>query len=318
MEQFARRGGSVIAFGGSAASATRPSSPEDPDAALLGVAAGDVRTEVFESTRTLTLGPMDEQHPVFRTLSRSAAANLSVIEFYAYRRLSGAALGGASRVVASYDSGDPFLVERRTGSGRVMVFETRCHPDWGNLPIRPLFLPLIYETMKYCVVSQLGLLPDLAPGATFRYTLPEGSKFTRAMVKDPENRLRSYPLEGKTDLVVERLDKPGIYHIYFQTGDAETESLVAVNIAPDEGRIVRMDDDEVAKKLADAHVRVYASASSLAGVLRRQREGLALRALLLYLAAACFLAECALANYLIPRQQAAGADGATSPVATRR
>jgi hypothetical protein len=56
----------------------------------------------------------------------------------------------------------------------------------------------------------------------------------------------------------------------------------------------------------------------LAGVLRRQREGLALRALLLYLAAACFLAECALANYLIPRQQAAGADGATSPVATRR
>jgi hypothetical protein len=319
LEQFAKRGGSVIVFGGSGASATRASSPEDADVALLGVVAGDVRTETFESTRTLTLGQMDEQHPIFRTLSRTAAANLSVIEFYAYRRLSGAALGGASRVVASYDNGDPFLVERRTGNGRVIVFETRCHSDWSNLPIRPLFLPLIYETMKYCVVSQLGLLADLAPGATFRYALPEGAKYSRAMVKDPEGRLRSYPLgEGKTDLIVERLDKPGIYRIYFQSGDAETESIVAVNVNPDEGRIVRLDNDEVAKKLADAHVRVYSSSSSLAGTLRRQREGLALRAFLLYLAAACFLAECFLANYLIPREQAPGGEKIVSSTVAAR
>jgi hypothetical protein len=138
--------------------------------------------------------------------------------------------------------------------------------------------------------------------------LPEGAKFTRAMVKDPEGRLRSYPLEGKSDLIVERLDRPGIYHIYYQAGDAETESIVAVNVNPDEGRIVRLDDDEAVKKLADARVRVYGSPNALAASLRRQREGLALRALLLYLAAACFLGECFLANYLIPREQIAPAE----------
>ena len=305
LEQFAKRGGSVIAFGGSGTSASRQSSPDDPDVALLGIGPGDVRTETLESTGSLTLGQMDEQHPIFRTLSRTAAANLSVIEFYTYRRLSGTALGGACRVVASYDNGAPFLVERRVGNGRVLVFETRCHSDWANLPVRPLFLPLIYETMKYCVVAQLGLQADLAPGSTLRYPLPEGAKYTRAMVKDPEGRLRSFPLgEGKTDLIVEGLEKPGIYHIYFQAGEAETESIVAVNVNPDEGRIVRLDDDEVAKKLEAAHVRIYSSASSLAATLRRQREGWALRAFLLYLAAACFLGECFLANYLIPREHA--------------
>lgn len=306
LEQFAKRGGSVIAFGGSSASTTRQSSPDDPDVVLLGAVAGDIRTETLESTGTLALGQMDEQHPIFRTLSRTAAANLSVIEFYTYRRLSGAAVGGASRVLASYDNGDAFLVERRVGNGRILVFETRCHSNWGNLPVRPLFLPLIYEAMKYCVVSQLGLQPDLAPGAAFRYALPEGAKYSRAMVKDPEGRLRSYPLgEGKTDLIIERLERPGIYYIYFQAGDAETETIVAVNVNPNEGRIVRLDDDEVAKHLATARVRVDRSSSSLAGALRRQREGLALRSFLLYLAALCFLAECFLANYLIPRQRAA-------------
>ena len=305
LEEFAKRGGSVIAFAGSGAAEAQQSSPDDPDVALLAVGPGDVRTETLDSTQSLTLGQMDEQHPIFRTLSRTAAANLSVIEFYVYRRLSGAALGGASRAIASYDNGDPFLVERRVGNGRFMVFETRCHPDWSNLPIRPLFLPLIYETMKYCVVSQLGIQPDLAAGATLRYTPPEGTKYTRATVKDPDGRLCSFSLgEGKTDPVVDQTEKPGIYHIYLQAGDVEKDVIVSVNVNPDEGRIVRMGNDDVARKLEAVHARVYGSSGTLAGAIRRQREGLPLRSFLLYLAALCFLGECFLANYLIPREQA--------------
>jgi len=314
LKDFARRGGSVIAFGGSSASVAQPSAATDPDVALLDVAPGDVRTETLEMDRTLALGQTDEIHPIFRTLTRTAAANLSVIEFYTYRRLAAASLPGDSRVVASYDNGDAFLIERRVSSGRILVFETRCHPDWSNLPVRPLFLPLIYETMKYCVVSQLGLQADLAPLATLRYTLPEGAKFSRAMVKDPEGRLRSYPLgEGKTDLIVERLEKPGVYHVYFQAGNEETEAIVAVNVNPDEGRVVRLDADEVTQKLAAARVNVYGSPRALASALRRQREGVALSAFFLYLAAACFLAEVFLANYLIPRQPPVAGRDAVSP-----
>jgi len=304
LKDFARRGGSVIAFGGSGDETAGPASPDDPDVVLLGVAPGEIRTETAQDDHTLALGRLDDRHPIFRTLARTAARNLSVIEFYAHRRVVASALRGDSRVVAAYDNGDPFLIERRLGDGRILVFETRCHPDWSNLPVRPLFLPLIYETMKYCVVSQLGVPEDLAPLATLRCKLPEGSQFTRAMVKDPDGRLRSYPLgKGKKDLVTEVLEKPGIYHIYLQAGEKETELIAAVNVNPDEGRIVRLNDDEVGKKLAAAHGRVFSSPRLLAGTLRRQRQGVALGGFFLYLAAACFLAESFLANFLIPRRR---------------
>ncbi|MCX8036518.1 MAG: BatA domain-containing protein [Candidatus Sumerlaeia bacterium] len=307
IESFARRGSSVIAFAGNGATPAAAGSPDAPDCVLLGLGADDARTVTLDSTATLSLGEVDEQHPVFRTLSRTAAQNLSTVQFYVYRRLAAAALSSDASVVAAYDNGDPFLVERRVGAGRYLVFTTRCHPDWGNWVVRPLFLPLMYETMKYGVTSQLGLQADVAAGSAFRMTPPEGANYVRAMVKDPEARLRSYPLgEARKDLLIERMEKPGIYQVYFQTGDAETEIIVAVNVNPEEGRLERMNEAEVAGKLEPAGVRIYTSPTALAASLRRQREGIALRALLLYLAAACFLGECFMANYLIPKNQPVG------------
>ncbi|MBM3335557.1 VWA domain-containing protein, partial [Candidatus Sumerlaeota bacterium] len=296
-EQFVRRGGCVVAFGGTGDSAIRQSQPDNPDVKLLGIAPGDIGTDALESTRTLKLGQLDEQHPILRTLSQTAAQNLSAVEFYTYRRLRQAALDSASRVIASYDSGDPFLVERRLGNGRILVFTTRCHPDWTNLPVRPLFLPLLYETMKYCVAGQFGLQGDLAPGAPLRISPPEGKRIARAI--DPEGKTISCPTgEGRR---APSAEKPGVYRIFLQSGDGETELLVAVNVNPEEGKIVRLDRDEVAKKLEPAHVGVFGSASQLTGLLRRQREGVPLRSFLLYLAVFCFLTESFLANYLIPR-----------------
>ncbi len=307
IESFARRGGSVIAFAGSEGPPAAAGSPDALDTVLLGLGAGNAQTVTLDSTETLSLGQVDEQHPVFRTLSRAAAENLSAVEFYTYRRLAAAALGGDTRVAAAYANGDPFLIERRVGAGRYLVFAARCHPDWGNWVVRPLFLPLIYETMKYGVVAQLGLQAEVAACSAFRLTPPEGMNYTRAMVRDPEARLRSYPLgESRKDLLIERMEKPGIYHIYFQTGETETEAIVAVNVNPEEGRLERMNEAEVAESLESARVRIYTSPTALAASLRRQREGIALRALLLYLAAACFLGECFLANSLIPKSHVAG------------
>lgn len=303
LREFAERGASVIAFAGCKAGDDALSA-DQPDVALLDIPSGDVRTVTVEEGRSLTVGKVDEQHAVFRALTRTAAANLSAVEFYAYRQISGAGLGGDSRVVASYDNGDPFLIERSVGDGRFLVFTTRCHPDWGNLPVRPLFLILMYEAMKYCTMSQMGLQPDLAPLATLRYRLPEGAEYDRAMVKFPDGNLKSYPLgEGKREVVVEQLPEPGIYEIFLQAGDEETEVIVAVNAPADEGRIVRLNPDEVAKQLESTRARVYTTGRTMVAALGRQREGLALTSFFLYLAVACFLGECFLANFLIPRRK---------------
>jgi hypothetical protein len=308
LQSFAREGGSVMAFAAGPDAAESAAVGQAPDVALLDVPAGDAQTVSPSEDRTATLGAIDEQHPIFRNLSRAAARNLSAVEFYQWRRLSPAAMAGDSRTVASYDNGDPFLVERRIGNGRILLFETRCHPDWSNLPVRPLFLMLVYETIKYCAMAQMGLQNDLAPLATLRYRLPDGVTYERAMVRDPEGVLKAHPLgEDVRELIVRSLEIPGVYHVYFQAGENEDEAMVAVNIDPEEGRLERIDPDAVAEHLSATPAHIFTAPRQLVGVLRRQREGVALGAFFLYLAAACFLAECFLANYLIPKNATAPA-----------
>ncbi len=43
-------------------------------------------------------------------------------------------------VLARLDTGDPFLVEKRFGDGRVLSCAVPCDAEWTNLPARPFFL----------------------------------------------------------------------------------------------------------------------------------------------------------------------------------
>ena len=50
---------------------------------------------------------------------------------------------GTGHVLARLDDGQPLLAERPLGSGSVLLLGTAVHGDWTNLPVKPIFLPLI-------------------------------------------------------------------------------------------------------------------------------------------------------------------------------
>ncbi len=52
-------------------------------------------------------------------------------------------------VLAQLSSGDPFLVEKNHGAGRVILCATACDADWGNLPLRSVYLPLVQRLVTY-------------------------------------------------------------------------------------------------------------------------------------------------------------------------
>ncbi len=54
-----------------------------------------------------------------------------------------AAEGGETRVLAKLDDGEPLLAMRKVEEGRVLMLGTGVHVDWTNLPLRPIFLPLM-------------------------------------------------------------------------------------------------------------------------------------------------------------------------------
>ncbi len=97
--------------------------------------AGDRKTIAHPDPRTFTgalLGP-------FAQGDRPA---LGEADFFAYRLLTPAA--GAS-VLARLDTGDPWVVERASGRGRVVALATAIDAEAGTLPVNPDFVPLAHE-----------------------------------------------------------------------------------------------------------------------------------------------------------------------------
>ena len=49
----------------------------------------------------------------------------------------------ATWVLARLDDGEALITQRRVEQGKVLMFGTGAHRDWSNLPLRPIFLPLL-------------------------------------------------------------------------------------------------------------------------------------------------------------------------------
>ena len=55
--------------------------------------------------------------------------------------------------------GEPLIVSRDAGQGRVLLVTTSADADWGNFPLRPLFLPLMHRAVKMLAGGGAGSDP---------------------------------------------------------------------------------------------------------------------------------------------------------------
>ncbi len=92
-----------------------------------------------------TLGVLDYSHPIFEEF-KDSKANFANIPFLRYRVLTPAP---ADRVLAKYDDGAAALVERRIGSGRVVMFTSTLDDEWNHAPTHPMYLPLMLRITRY-------------------------------------------------------------------------------------------------------------------------------------------------------------------------
>jgi len=56
-------------------------------------------------------------------------------------------------VAAVLDTGDPLLLERRSGDGVVLQLATAVATDWSDLPLRPFYVPLMQQLMTTLAVQ---------------------------------------------------------------------------------------------------------------------------------------------------------------------
>ena len=92
------------------------------------------------------LSGMDYGHAVFEPFRAPRSGDFSTSRFYSYRGLSAAK---DATVLARFDTGEPALVERSAGRGRVVVFASTLDLSWNDLALKPMFLPFVHQLGRH-------------------------------------------------------------------------------------------------------------------------------------------------------------------------
>ncbi|MHC4404556.1 MAG: BatA domain-containing protein, partial [Planctomycetota bacterium] len=96
---------------------------------------------------------LDKQHRALAPLVEPADLHQSIL-VYRHARIDAKAAGGAW-VLARLDDGEPLLIQRDVEQGKVVMLGTSVHVGWTNLPLRPIFMPLVVRlTLDLADVEQ--------------------------------------------------------------------------------------------------------------------------------------------------------------------
>lgn len=98
------------------------------------------------------VAPGSIDHPMLRLFMGPAGEDLNEGLFDSYRASDD--LRPGSRIVANFEDGEPFLISREYGRGRVLLSTGGLDARMGNLPARPSFVPLVHELTTWLAGGQ--------------------------------------------------------------------------------------------------------------------------------------------------------------------
>jgi hypothetical protein len=186
-----------------------------------------------------TLGSIDFSHPVFEIFSVPRSGDLTAARIFRYRTLTGAA-----RVLARFDDGGVAVAERTVGGGAVLAWTSTLDSYWNDVPLKPLFVPLIHQVMRH-----LGRYVEPRPW----YTVGETYDPADSPPADPASRqagIGSFTAVSPSGRVVEPvtgggrrtvpLGEAGFYEIRDPRSSGEP-TVVAVNGAVAESDLSPID-----------------------------------------------------------------------------
>jgi len=179
---------------------------------------------------------------------------------------------GGVTIAAHLDTGDPFLVEKQFGKGRVIQCCTACDDDWSNLPVKPAYLPLMQQLVTY-LASTVYPPRNVGVGQQLAALLgPENADKT-AIITDPEGRRHEIKAQLRDDHCLVEFDGtelPGLYVL--ETPDNETIHFV-VNTSSAESDLSALDDAEFSELARQMQAEAVSSAEQYLQLDKRRRFG---------------------------------------------
>ena len=95
---------------------------------------------------SVSITTYDRNHAIFKPFEKSTRVALNSAQFFAYVEVE--AKPGAV-VLAKYEDGSPVLVESGKDDHGMIVFNSGVDSKWNDFPLKPAFLPLFHEMIRY-------------------------------------------------------------------------------------------------------------------------------------------------------------------------
>jgi hypothetical protein len=175
-------------------------------------------------------------------------------------------------LLARLDSGDPFLVEKRVGEGRVIVCATAGDADWSDLPTRQFYLPLAQRLVTH--LASTALPPrNVEVGHPLAAFFARNDASKKATVTDPAGTRHELPLlaQGQRSIAEFRhTDRPGLYLL---NGPDGSLAHFVVRASREESDLTPLSEGELADAANELGATLVRSWSEYRALDRQRRFG---------------------------------------------
>ena len=318
LQNYVRGGGGLLVFPGSRISAPFYNGLLLGERGLLPAEFGPVRGEAFDETKAerpekfFRLQSMDYAHRIVELWKDPASGSLASAQFYRAFTLQPAkksdVLGdaGLPAVVLSYADGEPAVMERPFGLGRVVQFSSTADGAWNDLPVRPIFVPLMHRTLGF-LLARTGDRLNVRAGTPFTYTVTAERAGKDYVVTAPsanrDSRAKPEPARTRTVMAkngtpqIEQADTSvaGAYAVHF-TDEAGTAVHFASASDPSESDLHELSAADLTALGTVARIVRWTPDADLRGQMERERNGTELWLPFALLAIGLVVAETLLGN----------------------
>ena len=289
MGAYVSAGGGLMVFPGSRISARFYNERLHTEAGLLPAAFGEPRGEAVDDTKAqrpqvyFHLQAKGYTHRITAPWVDPKSGTLGTAQFYrAFPIILGkteSAIGdiGPAAIVLSFGDGSPAIVERAFGAGRVLQFASTADTGWNDLPIRPVFLPLIHRALGYVLARHEDLLNTRA-GSVFNFNARPELAGKDLRIVPPGQKMedaRARQLETHTQLPTLRHEDTSIaggYRVAF-SDDPSSNFRFAVQTDPAESALRELSPNNLEVLGQIARVIRWTPGADLRGAIQHERTG---------------------------------------------
>lgn len=203
-----------------------------------------------------------------------------------------------SQSIIDYQNGYSFLIEKKSGLGKILLFTTSTSLNWSNLSLKGIFLPMMNKIVQYLSYNE-NRIDFTTVGKNYLITL-NGRNEKQLQLVYPDNQEKLLPVKENNNyqyVSVSSLDIPGIY--YLKNKDKILKLLI-VNMNNLESDLSKASTTEITDFFNKISKRIKTNLISpeenLTKVVTQDRLGTELWKFLVILTLLCLLAEMIIAR----------------------